>query len=165
MPSYQQRNSQCGEAILRPSYLHDRNSYTCKTTSLYWIRTQQSFTLPVSVFLTWLRTYVVSLFRPCRHRANKHTAKNTTATWPEIRSTATSWTRWAYDVRITSLLRRNDIAMSFWRNNDVDITFWRNNDVIITLCGRSHQGSLHIRSITQQNANSLDTGCTSLGPF
>ena len=39
MTSYQYRKSQCGEkTILRPSYLHNRISYTGKMTFLYWIR-------------------------------------------------------------------------------------------------------------------------------
>ena len=39
MPSYQNRKSHCGDkTILRPSYLHNGISYTCKTTSLYWLR-------------------------------------------------------------------------------------------------------------------------------
>ena len=38
MPSYQYRNSHCGDkTILRPSYLHKGMSYTGKMTSLYWI--------------------------------------------------------------------------------------------------------------------------------
>ena len=38
MTSYQYRKSHCGDkTILRPSYLHNRISYTGKTTSLYWI--------------------------------------------------------------------------------------------------------------------------------
>ena len=38
MPSYQYRKSHCGDkTILRPSYLHNGISYTCKTTFLYWI--------------------------------------------------------------------------------------------------------------------------------
>ena len=41
MTSYQYRKSHCGDkTILRPSYLHNGISYTCKTTSLYWIRAQ-----------------------------------------------------------------------------------------------------------------------------
>ena len=32
------------------------------------------------------------------------------------------YTRWAYDVMITSLLCQNDVITSFWRNNDVIIT-------------------------------------------
>ena len=37
--SYQYRKSHCGDkTILRPSYLHNRISYTGKITSLYWIR-------------------------------------------------------------------------------------------------------------------------------
>ena len=39
MPSCQYRNSHCGDkTILRPSYLHNGFSYTCKMTSLHWIR-------------------------------------------------------------------------------------------------------------------------------
>ena len=39
MSSYQYRISHCGDKmILRPSYLHNRISYTGKITSLYWIR-------------------------------------------------------------------------------------------------------------------------------
>ena len=39
MTSYQYRKSLCGDkTILRPSYLHNRISYTGKMTSLYWIR-------------------------------------------------------------------------------------------------------------------------------
>ena len=39
MSSYQYRKSHCEDkTILRPSYLHNGISYTCKTTSLYWIR-------------------------------------------------------------------------------------------------------------------------------
>ena len=30
--------------------------------------------------------------------------------------------QWTHDVMITSLLRQNDVATSFWRNNDVIIT-------------------------------------------
>ena len=38
MPSYQYRKSHCGDkTILRPSYLHNGNSYTGKMPSLYWI--------------------------------------------------------------------------------------------------------------------------------
>ena len=41
MTSYLYRKSHCGDkTILRPSYLHNGISYTCKTTSLYWIRAQ-----------------------------------------------------------------------------------------------------------------------------
>ena len=32
------------------------------------------------------------------------------------------YTRWAYDVMITSLLCQNDVITSFWRNNDVIVT-------------------------------------------
>ena len=39
IPSYQYRNSRCGEKMLRPSYLYKRISYTDKT-SLYWIWTR-----------------------------------------------------------------------------------------------------------------------------
>ena len=47
MPSYQYRNSHCGDkTILRPSYLHNGISYTGKTTSLYWIRPQISSLRP-----------------------------------------------------------------------------------------------------------------------
>ena len=50
MPSYQYRKSHCGDkTILWPSYLHNRISYTGKTTSLYWIRALTStmrFPLP-----------------------------------------------------------------------------------------------------------------------
>ena len=39
MPSYQYRNSHCGDKmILWLSYLHNGNSYTDKIMSLYWIR-------------------------------------------------------------------------------------------------------------------------------
>ena len=39
MPSYQYRNSHCGDkTILLLSYLHNVISYTGKTTSSYWIR-------------------------------------------------------------------------------------------------------------------------------
>ena len=39
MPSYQYRKSHRGDkTILRPSYLHNRISYTGKLASLYWIR-------------------------------------------------------------------------------------------------------------------------------
>ena len=42
MPSYKYRKSHCGDkTILRPSYLHNRISYTGKMASLYWIRTQR----------------------------------------------------------------------------------------------------------------------------
>ena len=42
--SYQYRKSHCGDkTILRPSYLHNRISYTGKMTSLYWIRLQVSW--------------------------------------------------------------------------------------------------------------------------
>ena len=38
MSSYQYRKTHCGDkTILRPSYLHNRISYTGKMTSLYWI--------------------------------------------------------------------------------------------------------------------------------
>ena len=41
MLSYQYRKSHCGaKTIVRSSYLHNGISYTCKVTSLYWIRTQ-----------------------------------------------------------------------------------------------------------------------------
>ena len=41
MSSYQYMKSHCGDkTILRPSYLHNRISYTGKTTSLYWIMAQ-----------------------------------------------------------------------------------------------------------------------------
>ena len=40
MSSYQYRKSHCGDkTLLRPSYLHNRISYTGKMISLYWIRT------------------------------------------------------------------------------------------------------------------------------
>ena len=39
MSSYQYRKSHCGDkTVVRSSYLHNRSSYTGKTTSLYWIR-------------------------------------------------------------------------------------------------------------------------------
>ena len=39
MLSYQQRKSHCGDkTILRPSYIHNKVSYSGKTTSWYWIR-------------------------------------------------------------------------------------------------------------------------------
>ena len=39
MMSYQYMNSRCGDkTIFWPSYLHNANSYTGKTISLYWIR-------------------------------------------------------------------------------------------------------------------------------
>ena len=41
MISYQYRKYHCGgKTILRPSYLHNKISYTGKMTSLYWIRAQ-----------------------------------------------------------------------------------------------------------------------------
>ena len=43
MPSYQCRESHCGDkTIFRPSYLHNGISYTGKMTSLYWIKAQES---------------------------------------------------------------------------------------------------------------------------
>ena len=40
--SYQYRKSDCADkTILRLSYLHNGISYTCKTTSLYWIGPQK----------------------------------------------------------------------------------------------------------------------------
>ena len=40
IPSYQYRNSHCGDkTIVRSSYLHNGISYTGNMTSLYWIRT------------------------------------------------------------------------------------------------------------------------------
>ena len=42
MSSYQYRKPHCGDkTILRPSYLHNRISYTGKMTSLYWIGAQE----------------------------------------------------------------------------------------------------------------------------
>ena len=42
MPSYKYRKSHCvDKTILRPSYLHNRISYTGKMASLYWIRAQR----------------------------------------------------------------------------------------------------------------------------
>ena len=39
--SYQYRKSHCGDkTVARSSYLHNRISYTGKTTSLYWIKAQ-----------------------------------------------------------------------------------------------------------------------------
>ena len=39
MSSYQYRISHCGDkTVVRSSYVHNGNSYTGKTTSLYWIR-------------------------------------------------------------------------------------------------------------------------------
>ena len=39
MPSYQYRKSHCGDkTVVRSSYVHNWNSYTNKTVSLYWIR-------------------------------------------------------------------------------------------------------------------------------
>ena len=39
--SYQYRKSHCGDkTIVRSSYLHSEISYTCKITSVYWIRAQ-----------------------------------------------------------------------------------------------------------------------------
>ena len=45
MPSYQYRKSHCGNktTIWQPSYLHNGISYTDKTTSLYWIRAQDTY--------------------------------------------------------------------------------------------------------------------------
>ena len=44
MTSYQSRKSHCGdETILRPSYLYNGISYTCKMTSLNWIRALNVF--------------------------------------------------------------------------------------------------------------------------
>ena len=41
MSSYQYRKSHCGDkTILRPSYLHNGNSYTGEMSSLHWIRAQ-----------------------------------------------------------------------------------------------------------------------------
>ena len=41
MSSYQYRKSHCGDkTVVKSSYLHNGISYTGKTTSLYWIRTQ-----------------------------------------------------------------------------------------------------------------------------
>ena len=55
MSSYQYRKSHCGDkTILRPSYLHKGISYTGKTTSLYWIRTQA--TTATTFFPTQLQT-------------------------------------------------------------------------------------------------------------
>ena len=43
MSSYQYRKSHCGDkTIIRSSYLPNGISYTGKTTSLYWIRAQNS---------------------------------------------------------------------------------------------------------------------------
>ena len=51
MSSYQYRKSHCGDkTILRPSYLHNGISYTCKMTSLYWIR---------ALFTTLSRHFVI----------------------------------------------------------------------------------------------------------
>ena len=45
MTSYQYRKSYCGDKmILRPSYLHNGISYTCKMKSLYWIRALVPYT-------------------------------------------------------------------------------------------------------------------------
>ena len=42
--SYQYRKSQCGDKmVVKSSYLHNRISYTCKTSSLYWIGSQNLY--------------------------------------------------------------------------------------------------------------------------
>ena len=47
MPSHQYRKSHCGDkTVARQSYLHNRISYTGKTTSLYWIR-------PLISYVAW----------------------------------------------------------------------------------------------------------------
>ena len=47
MSSYQYRKSYSGdETIIGPSYLHNGNSFTGKTTSLYWIKAQKAKTGP-----------------------------------------------------------------------------------------------------------------------
>ena len=68
IPSYQYRKFHCGDkTVVRSSYLHNGISYTCKMTSLYWIRAQdkwvignyhrEGFQLPLSLQrgeMTWL---------------------------------------------------------------------------------------------------------------
>ena len=52
MPSYQYRKYHCGDkTTLRPSYLHNRISYTSKTSSLYWIRAQCIITHDINLVL------------------------------------------------------------------------------------------------------------------
>ena len=64
--SYQYRQSHCGDkTILRPSSLHNRISYTGKTTSLYWIRALVSIILKW-VAVTWLNSSPPSAAYMCQ---------------------------------------------------------------------------------------------------
>ena len=57
MPSYQYRKSHCWDkTILRPSYLNNGISHTGKTTSLYWIRAQNSMIMSLLVWRISLRS-------------------------------------------------------------------------------------------------------------
>ena len=62
MSSYQYRKSHCGDkTVIRSSYLHNGNSYTGKTTSLYWIRTQKGWENIVSSTL-WGLDQMAAIF-------------------------------------------------------------------------------------------------------
>ena len=57
MSSYQYRKSHCGDkTVVRSSYLHNGISYTGKTTSLYWIRAQNT-----KLHLNWYSYLEMSL--------------------------------------------------------------------------------------------------------
>ena len=58
--SYQYKESHCGnKTILRPSYLHNRISYTGKTTYLYWIKALvNSLQTTFSNAFSWMKIIV-----------------------------------------------------------------------------------------------------------
>ena len=60
MLSYQYGKSHCGDkTIIRSSYLHNGNSYTGKTTSLYWITALGNYFFSTENSLQWLPRIVM----------------------------------------------------------------------------------------------------------
>ena len=61
--SYQYRKSHCGDkTVVRSSYIHNGVSYTGKTTSLYWIRAQDTsghfYLHGVTLIPAWISNYI-----------------------------------------------------------------------------------------------------------
>ena len=80
MPTYQYSKSHCGDkTILRPSYLHNRISYTGKPTSLCWYRALHTSISPVCSHLygIWGCEYKGTFFTYCNrlYIACKQTCK------------------------------------------------------------------------------------------
>ena len=104
-----------------PTYVEVANGNINSTALLSLSGTGVGNTASIRILWTWIE--------PCRAEFIIGIIKNTVAIstlrwhrWLESAAMLSYWpTQWTRDAIITSLLRQNDVAASFWRNNGVII--------------------------------------------